>query len=122
MRRESRAAHADNPRRLDAFENVLVRQRGKLVALVPTRRRRILAVVVDDNASLRGAGQRRPLFDTLYRAGTGADDVRGNKAVRLREYLPDFHRVPRLNNGLGGLSDVLRQRISHFPFSVVSAQ
>ena len=110
---EARAAQAHDARVLDAEEDIPVGDGGRVLAPGVVLGGGELAVVVHHDAVGHRAHQREPLLDALHRAGAGADDMGGNKAVRLGDALAHQHGVALFHDGLGRLADVLGEREYH---------
>ena len=122
MRGKARAAQAHDGRVAHALEDLGVGDGGDVLADAHALDGGELAVVVDDDAVRRRAGQHASLLDGLHLAGAGTDDVGGYEAVGLGDALAHQHVVALLHDGLGRLADVLGQREDHLALGQEIAQ
>ena len=68
------------------------------------------SVISDDDAGGSSAGYGVALFNSLYRTGAGADNIRRDKAVCFCDQLSGKYSVALFHDGLCRLADVLVYR------------
>ena len=122
MRREARAAEADDARILHAADDLVIRDLVDVLPCAEPLGCGVEPVVFDDDTFLHRAGDRAALLHSLDLARYRADHMCRHKAVGLADALPDQHRIVLFHDRLGGLADMLRHRKDHFALCVEYVQ
>ena len=104
------AAKADDPGPFDGIEN-LRSGKGRCVPVnTDSRCRCKLSVICDDDAGGPSSGYGVTFLDCFYGAGTGTDDVCGDKAVCFRDQLSGKYGIAFFYDRFCRLADVLVYR------------
>ena len=120
--REPRTAQADHTRRLDAVDNFLVGEAGRVFPLRIVRIRGKLPVVADHDAVRQRTANHPALLDPLDRTGAAGMDRRRDKTIRFCKQLAYLHLIILLYHRFGRFADVLTERENHFSLRIEETQ